>query len=217
MRDTTTPVSDDVAAGMKRRTILAGAAWSVPVIAVATASPAFAATSTCPHVSSYSDWTRGNNGYTDSGYFIDRDGRKTYVVSDNNNSGKNSGLVARAWMEATVQVTAGQTLNLSYEAFGNYSSYTKAGSAPAVAVWSVDGSAITENYGTQTDRYGNIQLPIKESADSSNPWKSYSASYKANETKSVTIRWEVSLYPQGSSDSGNDDISVTLPTISCSS
>ncbi|MEX0153000.1 hypothetical protein [Microbacterium sp. LMI1-1-1.1] len=44
MRDTTAPVGDDVAAGMKRRTILAGAAWSVPVIAVATASPAFAAT-----------------------------------------------------------------------------------------------------------------------------------------------------------------------------
>ncbi|MFF0909477.1 hypothetical protein ACFWZW_02170 [Microbacterium enclense] len=46
MRETTTPVGDDVAAGMKRRTILAGAAWSVPAIAVATASPAFAATTT---------------------------------------------------------------------------------------------------------------------------------------------------------------------------
>ncbi|MBM3715204.1 MAG: hypothetical protein FJW64_05600 [Actinobacteria bacterium] len=217
MRDTTAPVGDDVAAGMKRRTILAGAAWSVPVIAVATASPAFAATTTCPTINTDSSWTRSHKGDTGDGAFDTIDGRRVFSVTTDNTAPVNSGQHAYAWMTTNIQVEAGKTYTFTYDLEGNYGNYSKTTSSPADASWYIDDSRVSSNYGTQPSRTGaDTQIPIQERRSDSRPWKTYTFSYKATETKTVALKWMVDLSDRSGSEVGTDDVHVSLPTVSCS-
>lgn len=52
----------DAPGSMKRRTIVAGAAWSIPVIAVAAAAPMAAASPPCPQFASAASWTASTTG-----------------------------------------------------------------------------------------------------------------------------------------------------------
>ncbi|MFZ8755912.1 hypothetical protein ACO03V_00670 [Microbacterium sp. HMH0099] len=218
MSDITKPAGDHVAAaGMKRRTILAGAAWSVPVIAVATSAPAFAATETCPNLSQPSSWTVSNNGYVDEqGYFDTIDGRKVFVSNGNNTSNSSQQAVARVYLTASMPVEAGKTYTFTWDAYGNYGNFDKATSQVQYSHLSVDGSQISDDYSTRADFYGNNQLNIQQQSDDTRPWKSYSSVYKATETKTVQVQWEFILPYPDKQQTSSDDIYTSLPAIACS-
>lgn len=213
--DWTVPTAD----GVHRRTIVKGAAWSVPVVAVAIGTPAAAASNfTCP-VLTAADYTKESNGYAyaDSAT-IGVQGTKpqAFRVNSDNSSAAGSGAEGVIAFTAQMKVVKGKTYTFSYSAYGNYGNFTKEGSRSQYFRLKVDGAKISPNYGTRTSEFGDTQLPIQEKSTDTLPWKDYTVSYTATADGTVPVRFEFVLPSKLTGQSANDDVFVTLPTIACS-
>ncbi|PPH73264.1 hypothetical protein [Rathayibacter rathayi] len=215
--DWTVPSAD----GVHRRTIVKGAAWTVPVVAVSIATPAAAASNTTCPVIAPSDWTKTANDYANASQAeIAAAGTKpqAFKVQSENTAANGSGLYGQLYYTANIKVQKGKTYTFSYSAYGNYGDHNKSTSRVMYSQLNVNGGQIGTILSTRVSEFGNSQLPIQEKSTDTLPWQDYTATYTATEDGTIPVQFQFSIpdKAKNGSQTSSDDIYITLPTITCS-
>ncbi|QHF22729.1 hypothetical protein GTU73_01035 [Rathayibacter sp. VKM Ac-2804] len=208
------PTTSDGHGAVERRTLVAGAVWTLPVVALATAAPAAAASpAACPVLTDPSQWRRYSSGYGDHGAStIREEGGRYLYYQEEDDSRSFEGLNLDVWWVAQLPVVAGTTYTFLYRAGGRYAdSLTPATRGPQYARLEIDGAAVSPDYSTDTSQYGKVQLTTDFSL------VDYSSLWVAKTTGTVQLIWHF-VVPgrKGVTTDANDDIRITLPIITCS-
>lgn len=207
-------------AGVTRRAVARGVAWSVPVIAAAVAVPLAAASATgeCAPITPGGGWASsipaaGTLSPEISGNvtgWIPVDGVDTWA-SQRDNAGVGNAVVASF---TTVPVTAGVTYTFTFGVAGLWSAGDS--TPPNVALGRqyvrvlVDG-ADALRLSTRASIDGGTQIPMS-GADL--VWTTHSVVYVATETKDLPFGFYNAMSPRDSYRT-NDDILVRLPAVTC--
>lgn len=202
--DWTVPTAD----GVHRRTIVKGAAWTVPVVAVAMATPAAAASEAfvCPTVPASTGWT-GASGITGStaggGYYRWSDDKTEWV--NTKDATQTSSL--SYYIEFSFKGVAGHTYNFNWSAYANgaannvsYVAYDVAIGGTKIYSASTDGNAGTTGYldpntGTTTTA---------------------SHSFTPTTDGTYTFRYTVRLSQLTANQIANHNVVIKMPTLTCS-
>lgn len=194
--------------GLKRRTIMAGAAWTIPVIATATATPAMAASGfACPTTPPGQAWIGPTN------FGGDRSGTGSYGWGDSttwwNTKDATHADTFSYDIEFSLDVVAGHTYTFDWKARagspGNSISYVAydvliAGSRVYTA--SSDGNA----------GGGAAWLDPNPGGG----WVSASHSYTATSDQTIMFVYRVRLSQLNQQQEANHDLTIETPTITCS-
>ncbi|WP_265445315.1 hypothetical protein [Flexivirga meconopsidis] len=212
MADTTT---------VTRRTLAKGAAWSVPILAVG--SPAVAVTASCPCAqlpTTASGWTTrvaqgsvdGTVGTGNSGYVTNWNSSPplasgfAFTSGLNNTSSTASAVVTTS---ATIQTCPRAKYTISSltigAGYGNNNSTTSVGQSIMV---DIGGTTI---FGPRSTR-GTGALAIR----SGQSYQTTGATYSSDTRGTVTVTITFTLAPIAAGKAAGDDISIALPTITCS-
>ncbi|MFE7019923.1 hypothetical protein [Microbacterium sp. NPDC057650] len=205
---------------LRRRTVIRGAAWAVPVIAVAVAAPATAASAfTCPPVSAAAEWAvaipaRDTSGeFTTSGNaaWVSIDGRSAWQLSKDNRSATQD---AFAETFSEIDMVSGATYTFMIEVAANYLNNTP----PNPGNMNIGGQSIqirlngisVQDYTTRAAWSGGTQISMGTSG--SRQWNTFTFTYTATSSGPVAIDYFNRLAPGLS----NDDILVAMPVlVSC--
>ncbi|PPF94244.1 hypothetical protein C5E13_18460 [Pseudoclavibacter sp. RFBI4] len=205
-------------ASPSRRTIVASAAWSIPVVAMAAAAPVAAASTTvCPTLPALSTWTRqfpvsGTPGLGSAGTRNGARGEELYVTAE---AAPNTGnLVIR--FSTTMNVVAGTTYNFNFSYGSNYGNFNQATSTRAAVRLDVGPNPTTIFNGSSRALAGNTTLPN----NTGNPYTNYgnsNPSFTATTTGSITVAYVFVMTPTTPTGTvRTDDIAITRPIITCS-
>ncbi|WP_181026642.1 hypothetical protein [Rathayibacter rathayi] len=201
--DWTVPSED----GLHRRTIMKGAAWTVPVVAVSVATPAAAASTpfVCPTVPASSDWT-GPAGITGS-----TSGTGSYQWNKNEWENTKDATTANSlsyYIEFSFKGVAGHNYIFNWSAYANgignnvsYVAYDTIINGTTVNTASTDGNAgAGVSYLDPT-----TQTPT-------------SASYTFTPTAdgTYTFRYRIRLSQLNSKQIANHNVAIKMPTLTCS-
>jgi len=199
-----------------RRTIVLGAAWSVPAVTVCTTLPAFAASGPCPSIAQtdWSAWVNTGQGLT-SGSLNGWTGTTThYGVAGfwsvaNNAEAKDTWTdadLAYVTTEVIVPVAAGVTYTFAFDAGSGWGNNRHDADTRYQTV-DVLVNGVSKWTGTTADG-GNL-LP-------SNGVQHLSFSYTAaaGET-SIVLTYKFTLPPAPAGQTANDDICISSPVITC--
>ncbi|GAB3293263.1 hypothetical protein [Pseudoclavibacter terrae] len=189
---------------------MSGAAWTVPVIAVAATAPfAAASPSPCP-VLSLDGWTRTSSGTLGPGNLsVNTAAFGRTGVLYNITEGQATGTQAIT-LTQNIGVRAGTTYTFAFAAAGNYGNNNAAVSASAYTELRV-GDVTGNTLSTRVALYGNVQVPITPAA---NGWLDQTLTYTAASTGTLPVSFTWFLPPKGDQQS-QDDIAVTVPSIAC--
>ncbi|AJM76806.1 hypothetical protein [Rathayibacter toxicus] len=195
--------------GVGRRTLVQGAAWSVPAVTATFATAAHAASPafTCPTVPPDSDWTApaGFNGDTSGtgSYGWSTDDTEWQNTKDATQSGSLS-----YYLEFPVKVVAGHTYTFNWSAYAN-------GAASGVSYVAYDVSiAGTRVYTASTD--GNAGGDAKYLDPNTGTSTAANSSYTASQDGTIYFRYTIRLSRLTSEQVSNHNIVIKKPTISCS-
>lgn len=225
------PTNESHPGKLERRTVLKGAAWSLPVIAAATAVPLASATGpgTCPTAD------RANTVNSGSGNFTTVSGGQNGWMANSPAGGpvttspvvdpENPVLDPRTWqfMRDGALPNGGWnylTTTLAVTAGTSYTFVTplRTGRGNTAETWrsevslTVDGAQLW--YGTTKEEFVAPDYPIG-SAPEDRLYGRFTptGTYEANETKVITV--VITLHARAGDHRSVDDIWVTLPTITC--
>jgi hypothetical protein len=182
---------------VSRRTLAAGAAWSVPVIAVGAAAPAFAA-SLCPTIPAFSaanGWTLGTTG---TGAGSARFANGTYVVDTD--AAMNSTYTATASRPLSVVAGVRYTFLLSFTAY-------VVNARPMTLTLAVNGVALSPSPLVDTST-----LAVNNGSTTSHT-STRTATYVAPTSGTVTLALTDSI--TSTLTTVGDDITVTSLAVSC--
>lgn len=193
--------------GLKRRTIVKGTAWTIPVVAVAMATPAAAASEAfvCPTVPATSGWSDAK------GITGDTSGTGKYGWTNNDwdngkDATKNGGL--EYYIEFSFKGVAGHSYNFSWSAYAggadNAASYVAYDTV-------IDGKTV---YTASSDgAYG-------QGASFLDPNTSARVAASRTFTPTVdgtyTFRYKVRLSQLTAKQNSNHNLRITMPTLTCS-
>lgn len=186
-----------------RATVVKGAAWAIPTIAVAGAVPAFAASRPCPSVPSGSQWTTtysGTLGSTSSGsYAWNAAGTQWSVYRDNGSSANTLTFTTSTTISGLI-VNQTYTMQLSIRwGYGNGVANQSNGGSARVNI----GGMTRLNRATRTSGDGGLGTSPGVS--------NYSITFTANAT-SMPLQYQVVLNPR--TLQASDDFVFTAPTFS---
>lgn len=213
--DDTLPAAPGGGGAVHRRSLVAGGAWTLPVIAVATAAPAASASpAPCPAVTDPAQWQRYDNGHAYHGAsgIEERDGA-VFFLQQADDSATDQGLNLEVWWGAWLPVVARTGYTFLYRAGGSYAQTGDDRTRGAqYARLEIDDVPLSPNYSTDTTQYGDVQLTKNFS------FLDYSTRWTAPKTGTVRLMWHF-IVPgrKGVRTVANDDIRITLPLIACSS
>jgi hypothetical protein len=193
---------------ISRRTLVKGAAWSVPVIAAATAVPAHAASgAVCPNITSPSVWgpfevasgTPGGRSEDVKGNFFE-------FWSEN---GDTATTVAVIRKRAMISVQAGTTYTFTFQADMNYGNWDITKAVPSAIALVVNGTQIWQ----AQSRTG--VLPVWPSPTSPHNYGTYTATFTATTTGTIPVDINFTMGTKPDPALANDDIRISTPTITC--
>lgn len=205
-----------------RRTIVKGAAWTIPVLALATQTPAAAASAVvCPSVPGGAGWVTGNpqtgsltaaaglNGWGGTGY-NNGAGQSNVFVSLRDNAGTTD--PATVSTSVSLPFQAGGIYTFTIQVLSQHGDLTQRPvPTRASTVQTLDislGGTQLEFFSTYADVTGGTQTVIRNST-SSYPWQTYTYTYYATTSGLQTLSYLFTLPPHiGVSQ---DDIFATLP------
>ncbi|MBF4549478.1 hypothetical protein [Pseudoclavibacter sp. VKM Ac-2888] len=205
-------------ASPSRRTIVAGAAWSIPVVAMAAAAPlAAASTTVCPTLPALSTWTRqfpvsGTPGLGSAGTRNGSRGEELFVTAE---AAPDTGnLVIR--FSTTMNVVAGRTYNFNFSYGSNYGNLQQATSTRAAVRLDVGPAPTTLFNGSSRALAGNTTIPNNPSTTYTN-YGSSNPAYTATTTGSITVAYVFVMTATNTTTAARtDDIGITRPIITCS-
>lgn len=187
------------ASSFQRRTIVKGAAWSVPVLAVAASVPLASASqpeTPCPDVSTRYAWTDHNKaGLKNVGPGWYADGRR-YGFADDNAS--RTSAITKS-MFATIEVVAGTSYTFEMPQYW-YCSNTR--EAWLGCTFYVDGQM--RDHAASREVIGNRV---------GGQWRDVRVVYEATESKVITLEINIQVPPTSTS---NDSIDIWMPVTTCS-
>lgn len=209
--DWTIPSED----GLHRRTIVKGAAWTVPVVAVAMATPAAAASNTsCPTVPAASAWVLSSTqGNIQAGTGAPtRNGSKGNEWFDYIEPATNTGN-AGSTFTTNITVTPGQVLTFSFYAAASRG--TGGNQAPTAAIYSF---GVLANNSLSELVSSTSQDGSTPNSPSNNPFTVYTqrtASYTVP-AGVTSIQLQMKFSHNGVTDNQvSDELGVTAPTVTC--
>ncbi|NRD08994.1 hypothetical protein [Rathayibacter agropyri] len=193
--------------GFDRRTLVEGAAWSIPVVAVALATPAAAASTAfvCPSVPASSGWT-GAQGITG-----DSSGPGKYYWNqeqwDNGKDATQSGSL-EYYIEFSFKGVAGHTYNFSWSAYAN-----GADAAASYVAYDtvIDGKTVYTASSDSTYGGGAGFLDPNTSAP-----VAASATFTPTVDGTYTFRYKIRLSQLKTSQHSNHNILIKMPALTCS-
>ncbi|WP_157975626.1 hypothetical protein [Brachybacterium sp. YJGR34] len=213
-------------APLRRRALLRGVAWTAPVVGIAVAAPAIAASlQECPTLPAAEEWeTTMPSGALDAETdtsttsWQNRDGVDTWI-SQRNSSPDDIVQGATIFTDAELPVVAGVTYTISFEAAGQWSAESAdpeaaetAGQAMQLTVTGADGGSLARTaVATRPEDFnGTEALPMSEGDP---VWQTYSVTFTATQDETVTVGMSNLL--RESSDTYNDDVLVRMPLVTC--
>lgn len=193
--------------GFARRTLVKGAAWSIPVVSVAIATPAAAASDSfvCPTVPKSSVWTGA------SGFDGDSSGKGEYGWTSDGASWYNTKDATRSnyfsyYIEFPFKGVAGHNYNFNWSAFSNgpgndvsYVAYDVLIGGGKVYTASSDAGA----GGAFIDP--NTAAPV-----------SASATFTPETDGNYTFRYRIRLSHLTNAQNANHNVQIKMPTLTCS-
>lgn len=194
-----------------RRTMLKGAAWSAPIIAVTAATP-FAVASGCAHLNEFSSWVVTRTG----GSFDASTGPvgwlpgtpATFIIMSDNNS---SSSTATLTLTAEISTIAGSTYEFVFRIQSNYG-YPN-GSSNWMRIEVLAGSqslykGTTREPSAEWPQIYRTAWPIDPV-----PYEDHTVSFVAGTTGLTTLTYRVTVSPRLNADAANDDIRVSVPSL----
>lgn len=201
-----------------RRTVLTGAAWSVPIIATTMAAPLAVASQNCPELLARVNWSDRNRiqgpglvSASASGPYAwsaTTAGLPYFVAMSDNYS-------TTVWtvheVTATFDVVQGESYDFS---FGVTSNYGSGGMSNSQRIEVIVGGETLYQGATRLAPAGFVTLPrVSSPPTSSNiTFTNVPLTYVASQTGTVTFTYRLSLAPRADI---NDDIYFTTPTFAC--
>ncbi|NRG42229.1 hypothetical protein HRK28_15040 [Rathayibacter sp. VKM Ac-2835] len=213
-----TTSADDRA--VRRRSLIATGAWTVPVVALATAAPAAAASpspAVCLSIAESYQWGRQDNGngyegpYGGPSGFEEDDGVVFFRQGlDNEKVGLGDDLVVT--LGGYMPVTRGTTYTFAFRAGGNKSrGVPRLARGPQSVQFEIEGAVVSPVYSTDTSEIAGVQLSKEFS------WGDYSFAWVADRTGAVSVSWRFIVPGKRFSQRVSaDDIRVTMPVVTCS-
>lgn len=204
---------------VSRRTIVRGAAWSIPVLAVSTAAPAAAASTPppCPELGAWSVTSSGP-GLVNSTLDPVAPSAQLYPAGTSllyRSRADSSTPTAYSIITllSSLEVTAGKTYFLTFSIVGNYASDSEDRSSRQLFRIFVDGTRV---FGSSTKaNVPEVQIGIVPSSqlDNVSLGQTHTLTYVATATGSVPISLEFHMRRDGGF--ANDDIAVSPIQVSC--
>lgn len=194
------------AAGLGRRRVVAGAAWTIPVLALATAAPLAAASPECPSIATPDGWTVVNSGplrVNTNPEYNNRFGGALMPLPTNNANSYLSvqdrvvAQTATVTLSRTFTPVSGVTYTFTFDARVTANLTTR----QLLQVF-VGGTSL---FYRTTQQAGGLPLLTPGVAGAT-----YSFTWTAPNSSLTTFSYQFQI-PQTSGD--NDDIRVSLPTI----
>lgn len=206
-------ITEQTPSGPLRRTIVQGAAWTIPVIAGAMAAPMAAASTepTCPTVAPSSEWTAqipygGNTLEAGGNTGAYQDGANSAFQSQRDSSAP-YGTAVR--FTTSVDLVAGETYSFTFLIRANYAN--GGGTTPTTRQrWRFQVGGQTLYYGSTRTDPDYALIPVNSG------WASVTETFTATTSGPTLLEYlfELDARPY-SNNAGNDDVYVTVPTITC--
>lgn len=216
----TTPNSSplDSKKGITRRTIVQGAAWSVPVVAAAVATPLAAASAAiCPALAPASAWTwqvpaTGTLRTQVNGQASARTGANGGELYVSHEAQPGTGAMTIT-ASTTLAVVAGTTYDLSFFFGSNYGGLNTAVSTRSAVSLTVDGANLF--WGSTRPIAGNTTIPNNTAASGYTNYGSTTASFSADATETIVVTYTFVSTATSATQPNGDDIAITVPVITC--
>lgn len=197
--------------GFARRTLVKGAAWTIPVVSLAIATPAAAASNSfvCPTVPASSGWTgpSGLNGDSSGtgGYGWTGDGAQWWNTKDATRSNSFS-----YYIEFPFKGVAGHSYNFNWSAFAN-------GPGNGVSYVAYDvligGGQV---YSASTDPRSDARGGGAYLNPSTTTPVAASATFSPQTDGTYTFRYRIRLSQLGGTENANHNVQIKMPTLTCS-
>lgn len=204
---------------MNRRTVLHGAAWSLPVIAVAVATPLAAASEVfvCPVLAPAGTWTwqvpvsgtlrTGNNGQ--AAVRNGAHGQEFYVSHEA--AASTGSVVIR--VSTVLEVVAGHTYDFSFFFGANYGNLVESTSVRSAV--RLDVGTTTLFNGSTRPLAGNTLIPNNTTASGYQNYGSTTRAFTATTSEMITVAYVFVMTATTAAVPAGDDIAITLPVITC--
>ena len=194
--------SPDGAPDVARRTIVQGAAWTVPIIAATAASPFAAASNVpCPVLPRSTSWALNQNA---SGIVWNNNFQANAANNNFGNSGDAYPGTGNASVTAstTMNVVAGTTYTFTFSTL----------QSTPIQQWTIFQFAVNGS-----TRWEGVTRPgYPQSYMPPNVLQTHTVSWTATTTGSIPIRYTWLMGdPNGYNPPHNDDIFATVPTVTC--
>jgi len=195
---------------ISRRTLVKGAAWSVPVIAAAVSAPlASASTVACPDISQPAVWGPFEVASGTPG------GRQEDILAPNffefwSENGDTATTVAVIRKRTTIAVQAGKTYTFTFQADMNYGKWDITQAVPSAIALNVNGTQIWQ----AQSRTG--ALPVWSGGSAPHNYGTYTATFTATTTGTVPVDINFAMGTKPNPALANDDIRISTPIITCS-
>lgn len=212
-----TPRTEDLASStVGRRTIVAGAAWTVPIVAAATVAPLATASPICPTLPPISTWARqvpvsGTIVAGSAGYRTGPRGEELYVTAE---GAPGTGNVVLRF-STTFNAVAGTTYNFNFSYGSNYGNLDQPTSTRAAVRLDVGPAPTTLFNGSSRPLAGNTTLPNNPNSTYTN-YGSSNPAYTATTSGPITVAYVFVMTGTSATQFRTDDIAVTRPVITCS-
>ncbi|OZB83358.1 hypothetical protein [Microbacterium sp. 13-71-7] len=207
--------------GIRRRTVIKGAAWSVPVIAAATALPHAAASPACSvTVPGWSGWSGSNTGSFTAGTCGNPQPEPNGMWWQWCDASTTSNYTLTKC--ATVTMVAGKTYTITFTTQANRSNPVP--DSPANLVLAIGGAQVWAGYtvgstGKSANPGGANAQQLTTAGNGSNfTNQTWTVLYTAPTTGDVLICYTWTAYQRTSANgsASTDDIGTSLPSITCS-
>ncbi|MGO2748645.1 MAG: hypothetical protein ACTIA6_01175 [Pseudoclavibacter sp.] len=196
-----------------RRSLVKGAAWSVPLIALAAAAPHAAASDEidCEYYNDFDNWDvvrTGGSFNTNTGVVGWLSGAPSvFVIQQDNNSTSSQATLTLSSELATV---AGRTYSFDFRIQSNYGDPANEANWMRLQILAGTQSlyrGTTRNASGQWTQIPHTNWPVNPI-----PYQTLSASFVAAQTGFTTITYKVTVAERlGSKFAANDDIRVSVP------
>lgn len=195
--------------GFARRTLVKGAAWTIPVVSLAIATPAAAASNSfvCPTVPASSGWTgpsglEGNSGGTGSyGWSGDQWNNSKDATQSNSFS---------YYIEFSFKGVAGHSYNFNWSAYSN----GVGGGASYVAYdVLIGGNAV---YSASTDPRSDARAGAAYLDPNTSTPVAASSTFTPTTDGTYTFRYRIRLSQLGGTQTENNNVVIKMPTLTCS-
>lgn len=189
---------------VQRRTIVQGAAWTIPVVAVAVAAPlAAASVQPCPTLAPVSDWVYDTPGGLIGSGATNTNNQLVFTAEAASTD-------AYEFFDTTFDAVAGETYTFSYQAFGSLGDQTRTTSQRIAARVSFNGTQAGPTIGTVTPEYGEEQISMDPNAPST-----HTVTWTATTSGPVVLRFLFIINARDAGKTHNDNLVVRNPMLTC--